>query len=591
MIIKLYNIPGISPDNEPYFSSVSVRETNFNTRLVKSLSTYFYPVQSENRIKFEVTDVPLTLVYNYISIEMYGKEWYYFVDSFRYVNEKIYYVNLFMDAIQTFYFDISFIKYEGKRSLNFTGLRDNLSLDPTLYPHSNVNYDENKPFIFVVQYKERSVQQLELLDPYTSQNVNYTIEDIEENVIKMPGKYNGANLYTSDGLKTLYLLPNNIQTSYWRYFPDLNITDELLYANNRDDFMKTIAIILNDPNVVNAYVTKVYPKGINYGEHTVDNTIFEGFYLDENMVLYKNGMIHPSKDIKSPKTSLIEVVPQKYGSFTTPTRNICDSNYVQISIGEVNDMAIVPIELLEPNTSYDLYCMLDICSGVRTYWVDAKPLLDIKFRQVCNSIETLQLFNDKYNKYLLQNKGSLTTGIALQKTQAWVNFGNQILNQNAAKAFSGAMQGGVAGGIVAGAESTVTSVVDMFNTMYGIDKSIQAQRENAYYTPDTIKLGNNYTNDLFNGFLDRVVIETRVADYQDIVELRNYIGYLSNDVATDKTLLTLLNDYNWVNGKKLLMGSATLNLASFNTRDNLVAIKDRFEKGVRFYTDMSNLGK
>ena len=522
---------------------------------------------------------------------MYGKEWYYFVDSFRYVNEKIYYVNLFMDAIQTFYFDISFIKYEGKRSLNFTGLRDNLSLDPTLYPHSNVNYDENKPFIFVIQYKERSVQQLELLDPYTSQNVNYTIGDIEENVIKMPGKYTGSSLYISDGLKTLYLLPNNIQTSYWRYFSDLNLTDELLYANNRDDFMKTIAIILNDPNVVNAYATKVYPKGINYGVHKVDNTTFEGFYLDEGMILYKNGMVHSSKDIKTPKTSLIEIEPRKYGSFTTPSRNICDSNYVQISIGEVNDMAIVPIELLEPNTSYDLYCMLDICSGVRTYWVNAKPLLDIKFRQVCNSIETLQLFNDNYNTYLLQNKGSLTTGIALQKTQAWVNFGNQILNQNAAKAFNGAMQGGVAGGIVAGAESTVTSVVDMFNTMYGIDKSIQAQRENAYYTPDTIKLGNNYTNDLFNGFLDRVVIETRVADCQDIIELRDYIGYLSNDVVTDKTLITLLNNYDWVNGKKLLMGSATLNLASFNTRDNLVAIKDRFEKGVRFYTDISNLGK
>ena len=591
MIIKLYNIPGISPDNEPYFSSVSVRATNLNGRLVKSLSTYFYPVQNENRIKFEVTDVPLTLVYNYISIEMYGKEWYYFVDSFRYVNEKIYYVNLFMDAIQTFYFDISFIKYEGKRSLTFTGLRDNLSLDPTLYPHSNANYDENRPFIFVIQYKERSVQQLQLIDPYTSENVNYTIEDIEENVIKTPEKHNGVNLYTSDGLKTLYLLPNNIQTSYWRYFSDLNLTDELLYANNRDDFMKTIAIILNDPNVINAYATKVYPKGINYGVHKVDNTTFEGFYLDENMILYKNGMVHASKDIKNPKTSLIEVEPQKYGSFTTPPRNICDSNYVQISIGEVNDMAIVPIELLEPNTSYDLYCMLDICSGVRTYWVNAKPLLDIKFRQVCNSIETLQLFNDNYNTYLLQNKGSLTTGIALQKTQAWVNFGNQILNQNAAKAFSGAMQGGVAGGIVAGAESTVTSVVDMFNTMYGIDKSIQAQRENAYYTPDTMKLGNNYTNDLFNGFLDRVVIETRVADCQDIIELRDYIGYLSNDVVTDKTLITLLNDYDWVNGKKLLMGSATLNLASFNTRDNLVAIKDRFEKGVRFYTDMSNLGK
>ena len=56
-------------------------------------------------------------------------------------------------------------------------------------------------------------------------------------------------------------------------------------------------------------------------------------------------------------------------------------------------------------------------------------------------------------------------------------------------------------------------------------------------------------------------------------------------------LILSLANYNWVNGKKLLMGSANLNLASFNTRDNLVAIKDRFEKGVRFYTNISDLGK
>ena len=91
--------------------------------------------------------------------------------------------------------------------------------------------------------------------------------------------------------------------------------------------------------------------------------------------------------------------------------------------------------------------------------------------------------------------------------------------------------------------------------------------------------------------MHRVVIETRVADYQDIIELRKYIGYLSHEVINNKTLITLLANYNWVNGKKLLMGSANLNLASFNTRDNLVAVKDRFEKGVRFYTNISDLGK
>lgn len=579
MIIKFYNIPGISPDNEPHFASVTIRNLTLNNYIVKSLSTYYYPVQYENRIKLEVTDVPLTLVYNYISIEMYGKDWFYFVDSFRYVNEKIYYVNLAMDAIQTFYFDISFIKYEGKRSLSYTGLRDNLSIDSTVYVSSITDYDESNPGIFVFQFKDVSGSGVVLEDPATvSPDTRPQVENIDVTTF-----VKGTSIQYTDGLKTFFLLsPRSFTSTYVNYYRSGSSSPQG-YSFTRSNWISFYNKLVNDPNVVNAYFTTILPKGV-----TLDGG--SGYNLDTNITLYKYGIIK-SGNYDNMTNNIIQIQDIKYGSFTTPTRAVCDSNYTQFTIGEVNDNVIVPIELIEPETTYDLYVTMDYSSGVRNYYVDAQPLLDIKFRHVCSSIESVQVFNDMYNMYLSQNKGSLTTGMALQKTQSWVNFGNQILNQNAAKAFSGATTGGVAGGIVAGIESTITSGVDLFNSLYGIDKSIQAEKENAYYSPDTIKLGNNSTNDRINGFLHRVVIETRVADYQDIIELRKYIGYLSHDVINNKTLITLLAGYNWVNGKKLLMGTATLNLANFNTRDNLVAIKDRLEKGVRFYTEIANLGK
>ena len=246
---------------------------------------------------------------------------------------------------------------------------------------------------------------------------------------------------------------------------------------------------------------------------------------------------------------------------------------------------------MEPETTYDLYCTLDISSGARVYEVDAEPLQKIKFKHICNSIESLALFNDNYNTFLLQNKGTLTTGVALQKTQAWVNFFNQVFNQNAAKSFSGAMQGGVAGGIVSGVESSVTSGVDLFMSMYSIDKSVQAQKENAYYAPDTIKSGNNFTNDIIHDFFNRIVMITKVADCDDIENIRNYTGYLCHDTTYNQTMNELITDTTSVSGKTLIMGECELYLTAFNTATYLADIKNRFKAGIRFYSSVADLGK
>lgn len=577
MTITFYNIPGISPANEPLFTSVANRTTALSSYIVKSWSTAYYPVQYENRIKCDTIILPLTTVFNYIKIEMYSQEWFYFIDSFTYVNEKVYFINLSLDAIQTFYFVTNIRRFEETRKLTFSGLRDNLSVDPTLYVYSKTDFDVysngiSKLGVYVFQFKDMSGGNIILKDADTHTNRSQ-VEDI------LPTLYSGDKGTYIDGLKTFF---------FPQFSAGLNISyiavdgTRKTFSINYLSYYKTFVNLINDENIVNAYYTKILPDfmSVNYSTYT----------LTDKAILYDNGMIMSSMSYNTWVNNQVTIKDDNYGSFITPIRAICDTNYVQVTIGEVNDNVIVPIELLEPETTYNLHCRMDYSSGTRTYWVDAQPLLDIEFRHICNSVESISVFNDMYNMYLAQNKGTLTTGVALQKTQAWVNFGNQILNQNAAKAFSGAMSGGTAGAIVAGVEATITSGVDMFNTMYGIDKSIEASRENAYYTPDTVKLGNNYSNDLSNNLLNRILIETRVADYEDIIEARAYTGYLAHDIKSFNSLSGLVTSYTPVNNKRLIMGTAEISLTAFNTRDNIVAIKDRLEKGVRFYTNISALG-
>lgn len=589
MTITFYYIPAISVNSEPFFADASSRTSILHSKIVKVWDTSYVPPLYTNKIKITTDILPFNLRANYVKIPKFGFDWYYFIDSFTYINETTYFINLSIDAIQTFYFATSFKRFEEKRSLSYKGLRDNISLDPTLYPDTITNYDYGKPYIIVVQYNTRLDTQtfgqcFNVIDDVTVSH-NSADWDFKVNQIHKPNDV----VYT-DGLKTLFL-PLTLNSIEYCKFINPNGAEKLIMFD-REKLMDTINKLANDPNLVNMYVTRILPPDIYYGDFTYNNTNYTGWVLNINCQLFSNYLIKTGNSYLMANTEInLYVVKQNYGSFTTPVRALCDTNYTQICIGEVNDYVPVPIELLEPSTTYNVYCILDVCSGVRTYGVEATSLERIKFRHVCNSVENLQTFNENYNMYLLQNKGALTTGVALQKTMAWTNFANQIFNQNAAKAFSGAMQGGVAGGIVAGAEATVTSGVDMFNTMYSIDKSIQTQRENAYYTPDTIKQGNNYTNDVANGFLDRIIMITKVADYQDIIELRKYIGYLSHDIYSHRAMLTLLNSIPEVNGKRLLMGSCELYIPFFGTRDNIVAIKDRLEKGVRFYTDINKLGE
>lgn len=106
MLIRFYYIKGISLTDTLYFQSLTAQSTYFITHTVTTIDTTFYPPHYRNSIKIEKTDISPNTAINYLSFTYQGKEYYYFIDNVRYINEDVYALDIEMDTIQTYMFNI-----------------------------------------------------------------------------------------------------------------------------------------------------------------------------------------------------------------------------------------------------------------------------------------------------------------------------------------------------------------------------------------------------------------------------------------------------------------------------------------------------
>ena len=163
MKINLYYVEGISRIDTPSFNTkthtgtIQDQEEFFLTKLVKSIDSTFYPPYYRNSIKFDQTDLVITDNVNYLSLEYNGKTYYYFIDEINYTSTGIITLEVSMDTIQTFMFDIyissgiierKFINRWIGDKINRNYKRENLS--DGLYTFESVNDitpDEHEWFI------------------------------------------------------------------------------------------------------------------------------------------------------------------------------------------------------------------------------------------------------------------------------------------------------------------------------------------------------------------------------------------------------------------------------------------------------------
>lgn len=102
-MIKLYYIPGIAESDTLITGDVNDVERYVEHYKVAEYDDGFYPPYYRNAIELPIE---IESEYNYLSLEFQGRTYFYFIKSIDYINETDVSLNVEMDTIATFYYDI-----------------------------------------------------------------------------------------------------------------------------------------------------------------------------------------------------------------------------------------------------------------------------------------------------------------------------------------------------------------------------------------------------------------------------------------------------------------------------------------------------
>lgn len=107
--INLYYIENISETDIPYFPTIEAMSSFMSSHLLTNATgeeNYYVPYY-RNVIKMSKDTFNYdTHACNYLSLYINGRTYYYFIDSIDYINEDCYAINIHMDTIMSFYWQI-----------------------------------------------------------------------------------------------------------------------------------------------------------------------------------------------------------------------------------------------------------------------------------------------------------------------------------------------------------------------------------------------------------------------------------------------------------------------------------------------------
>lgn len=106
MEIKLYYVEGISKEDTPFFSSASEQTRYFESHKELTIETTWYPPYYNNVINTD--QLTINNKVNYLSFKYQGHTFYYFINSTNYIADGLIDLNIELDYIQTYMFNMSF---------------------------------------------------------------------------------------------------------------------------------------------------------------------------------------------------------------------------------------------------------------------------------------------------------------------------------------------------------------------------------------------------------------------------------------------------------------------------------------------------
>lgn len=510
MNITLYYVPGINETDTPVFDTLAHQAAFFADCEKKVISTGFYPPFLHNTIKLDVDDYNLvTSVWNYLSIDYGTKTFYYFVNRKRYVNEYIVEVDIDMDTVQTYMFDVHWIHSHIVRKtikrwrrfspqsnwlINRDYIRENFGsgLFNNVYTHYVINSDYSK-WTYIARDLDvpQSGAQQTIMDITFDNGLNYHYK-LYGGLVVQPF-YDGNAVYYNQGSAQSVAVK-----------VDTYMTNVLEGASIYEGY-----IIPFNPfkDITYSYSSGVYTYTMSNDETSY---MVQGFGVGSQMVVYNNVVSHVEHvdyDIGfSVNTSLTNLFSWHY----VPA--LLDENYVLFDFGLANVRSTYPLHIA--NTSkMRCYYWADIASGVLYFntLTQNDAINSNNYFTIVSSKTPLsmEMRTDAWNEYIARNRATLA-GALLNTVKPAINTSSgDFLNRPLSSGSSEFMD------LTKGTTKTSWSEIDRIssgtrknrgismNASPGslIDYGINAA--NLAAKPDSIKTSGSYNEDLlgYNAYI------------------------------------------------------------------------------------------
>lgn len=554
-MITLMYIVGISRTDTPIFNNVISQQEWFNTNAenVRKVDTIFPPYHT-NRIRLSDDDINFDSTYNYLILTFRNVNYYYFIKDFNYVNEGLIDIDIEMDTIQTFIFNIIYHnarinRRTIKRYTDKTRTRINRNYIRENY--SNNIFKNNKYINYTKDFTDKYHFNGFIFIHYTDEAIGdftapSTVYDIDNNIL-----YNSNNRVKMLPSSIFTYIPTGRMDYKIKYYTnngtveEKSITDrQIAHAINKYSFDNTVYKITYIPNnpfidclfsLTNNTLTMDFtPNNRNKFEYEVvvgnDELSFKvlyyankSFYKDEDLGFHDHAILGEPFDK--------QYIPQ-----------LIDENYIKVYFGEYSDYTEAPISKYETSeirlmTKYDIY------NGYRFYWflsiLDDEDYYNTK---ICIDNEiSINLYNDYFKQYMSGNSGSMLINTSISAIVSALTSNPSLL---------------------------MSSVLD--------DTTKVA---NAIIKPNTIKNLGNLSSSIVSKNSDMIYKTEMCTNIDTVATIYESIGYLVDEYVIGSPIFNDRQIYNYVQCKEI-------DLSLVNTISSGEIIDDihkRFIDGLRFW--------
>lgn len=580
MNITLYYIPGINETDTPVFDTLAHQLLFFSECERYVIDTGFYPPYFKNTITLDINDYDITSPSNYCSLNFNNKEYYYFIVAKRYINETVVEIDIVMDTIQTFMFDVEFIHaFIDRLSINRYGylgafnrdyIRENLSQNSfsTISNYETLNTGNTATGVGDWVYVMKMTEDLNA-DPDNpttnfTKHLNYLGNSDNPRVSGVtPYQYAFSPFkdmrYDNDSTHTLYSYgiaqfasTKNIVTDIYlipfRCLKDMHCTsydsstetgvleilggtDGLMTHELDSDNPLLSKVVIQETTLLNTYVN-TETKNLGF------KSLYDNAPYGENIPLFSSNNI-----------------PQ-----------MLDENYIKITFGDGSVRTEYPLHVLTSPLIYLCY-WADIASGTRYYNICKgahSNYMDNEYNTIVvnHDVMHLDLKNDPWKTYLANNRATMIGAL--------LGSGINILGSVAAMGTGVDMETDVT--YATGYGGVVKSVAGAYNTLLGRI----VNRENLKHAPDSVRRAGAAMADLLGDEYKISYTVTRCDDFEEVAKFYESYGYkVSMSTTNNLFSLNYRHFFDYVKTKEL-----SIHIGDRSTEQNFI---DRFNKGLRMW--------